>query len=62
MMCRVSLLVSNLSGFLFFFFLNTLRERETHNERQHKQGGEGEAGSPLSRKSDVGLDPRNLSS
>ena len=39
-----------------------MRERE----REHKQGGgveaEGEAGSPLSREPDVGLDPRTLGS
>jgi len=39
------------------------RERVHVREREHKQGErqtEGEAGSPLSREPDAGLDPRTL--
>ena len=48
-------------GFLFFFtYLFEMEE-----EREHKQGekqAEGEAGSPLSREPDAGLDPRTVGS
>ena len=40
-----------------------LTERErTHKQEEGKAEGEGEAGSPLSRGPDVGLDPRTLGS
>ena len=46
---------------LFIYF----SERERVKEREHKQGEwqkEGEAGSPLSKEPDAGLDPRTLGS
>jgi len=42
-----------------------VRERKRERQRTHKQGeqqSEEEAGSPLSREPDVGLDPRPLGS
>ena len=43
-----------------FYYLLTEREREKH--KQVKQQAEREAGFPLSREPDVGLDPRTLGS
>jgi len=48
--------------FLFFFLkifclFNGERERE-HKQAERQTEGEGEAGSPLSREPDAGLDPR----
>ena len=47
----------------FIYFLINLFEKE---REEHKQGvgaeGEGEAGSPLSRETDMRLDSRNLGS
>ena len=40
-----------------FFFLQRVEE---HKEREQQAEGEGEAGSPLSREPDVGLNPRTL--
>ena len=50
----------------YFVYLFDI-ERETDTEREHKQGklqaeGEGDADSPLSRKPNVGLDPRTRGS
>jgi len=50
---------------LFFFKILFIYLRETETEianREHKWGGEGEAGSPLSRECYTGLDPRPLAS
>ena len=55
-----------ISSFFFFFkeFIYLFdRERETVRERTQAGGvGEGEAGFPLSREPDAGLDPRTLGS
>ena len=53
----------SVSSFLRFYLFN--REREIAHQRAHAKGvaeGEGEAGSPLSRELDAGLDPRILGS
>ena len=51
---------------LFFQDFVYLFEKECVREREHKHGGgaegEEEAGSPLSKEPDVGLDPRTLGS
>ena len=49
-----------LTSFLFFIYLT---ERDTEREGTQAGGvGEGEAGFPLSKEPDVGLDPRTLGS
>jgi len=46
--------------FFIFIFLNVLFIHES--QREAAAEGEGEAGSPLSREPDAGLDPRTLGS
>jgi len=50
-------------SFLFLFFFIYLTEKDTAREGTQAGGvGEGEAGFPLSREPDAGLDPRTLGS
>lgn len=55
-------------GTFFFFFkdfmylLDTERERSDHKKAERQAEREEEAGSPLSREPDAGLDPRTLRS
>ena len=48
--------------FFFYFKILFTYLRDTDSIREHRWGGEGEAGSPLSRETDAGLDPRSLGS
>ena len=49
-------------GFHTFKKIMYLRKRDRDTEGEHKQGGEGEADSPLSREHNAGLNPRTLGS
>ena len=46
----------------FFHFIYLFEREKRDSEREHKPGGEGEAGSSLIREPDVELDPRTLGS
>ena len=49
-------------GTFFFFLRFYVFERDTEIAREWEQGGEGEAGSPLSKEPDFRLSPRTLGS
>ena len=63
--CRAALSyakVRKLGYFIFFFFLilfiNLTERKREHRQEEWQAEGAGEAGSPLSREPDAGLDPR----
>ena len=61
--CVVQTLVSFFFKILFIYLTERKRETETTREGTQAQGvREGEAGFPLSREPDAGLDPRTLGS